>query len=44
MAGLLREPESARRLGEAARAHVTRAYGWAATAAAFEAAYDKAGR
>lgn len=39
---LLRHPSTARRIGRAARARVTRDFGWARVAERFEAAYDRA--
>jgi glycosyltransferase involved in cell wall biosynthesis len=42
ISGLLGDRARARALGEAARRRVVRDYGWAAVAARFEAAYDRA--
>jgi starch synthase len=39
---LLRDPVTARRLGDAARTEVTRRFGWSTTAERFEYAYDRA--
>ena len=39
---LLRDPVTARRLGDAARTEVTRRFGWNTTAERFEYAYDRA--
>ncbi len=41
---LLRHPDTARRLGAAARARVEREFGWSRVAERFEAAYDRAAR
>lgn len=44
IAGLLRRPDEARELGRAARDRVGREFGWAAAAARFTAAYERAGK
>jgi glycosyltransferase involved in cell wall biosynthesis len=41
---LLRHPDRGRQLGQSARAHVIAKFGWAETAARFEAAYERARR